>query len=114
VLQVLTLDRDCTGNPVTVHWDVPMYEFVEFEGPKHRQFSSMYVTTLKVAKDCHTLTLGPKCAGNAKVGDVGSSNRRSGGGGSGSGGGGGGSGGGWSYKPPPKVKDNALSSSDNE
>jgi hypothetical protein len=72
----------------------------------------MYVMTLKVAKDCHTLTLGPKYAGIANFGDVGSSKSRSGGGSSGSGGGGGR--GRWSYKPQPEVKDNALSSSNNE
>jgi hypothetical protein len=74
----------------------------------------MYVTTLKVAKDHHTLTSGPKCAGIANFGDVGSSKSRSRGGGGGSGGGGGGGGSGWSYKPPPEMKDDALSSSNDE
>jgi hypothetical protein len=109
VPQVLPLEQECTGNPVTVHWGVPTNEFVEFEGRKHRQFNSMYVTILKVAKDCRTLTSGPKFAGIANFWDVGSSKSRRGGGGGGSGGGGGL--GGWSYKPPPEVKDNASSTS---
>jgi hypothetical protein len=29
----------------------------------HRQFNSMYVATLKVAKNCHAIILGPKFAG---------------------------------------------------
>jgi uncharacterized membrane protein YgcG len=87
--QVLTLDWECTGNLITMHWDAPTNKFIEFEGRKHRQFNSMYVTTLKVAKDHHTLTLGPKCMCIANVGHVGSSKSRSGGGGGSSGGGGG-------------------------
>jgi hypothetical protein len=89
-------------------------KFVEFKGRKHRQFNSMYITTLKVAKDCHTLASGPKFVGIANFGDVGSSKSRSGGGGSSSGGGGRGGGGGWSYKPPPEVKDDTSSSSNYE
>jgi hypothetical protein len=114
VPQLLPLEQECTGNPVTVHWGVPTNKFVEFEGREHRHFNSMYVTILMVAKDRHTLASGPKFVGIANFGDVGSSKSRSGGGGGGSGGGGGL--GGWSYKPPPKVKDDAssTSTSDNE
>ncbi len=112
VPQVLPLNQECTGNPVTMRWDVPMNMFVEVEGHKHRQFNSMCVTTLKVAKDRYILTLGPKFVGIANFGDVGSSKSKSGGGGGNSIGGG--NRGGWSYKPPPKVKDDALSSSDDE
>jgi hypothetical protein len=72
----------------------------------------MYVMTLNVAKDCHALTLGSKFMGIANFGDVGSSKSRSGGGGGSSKEGG--SRGEWSCRPPPKVKDNASSSSDNE
>jgi hypothetical protein len=70
----------------------------------------MYVTTLKFAKDWHTLTSGPKFAGIAKFGDVGSLKRDIGGGGRGKGGRGG-----W-CPPPPMVKDkdDDLSSSDND
>jgi hypothetical protein len=49
VPQVPPLDQECTGNPVTMHWDVPTDVFVEFEGREHWQFNSMYMTTLKVA-----------------------------------------------------------------
>jgi hypothetical protein len=74
----------------------------------------MYVMTLKVAKDRHTLTLGPKFAGIAKFEDVGSL-KHDGGGGGGDGGGGKGGRGGW-CPPPPVVKDRDkdLSSSDDE
>ncbi len=65
-----------------------------------------------VAKDRHTLTSGPKFAGIAKFGDVGSLKCDGGGGGRG-----GGKGGrvGW-CPPPPVVKDreNNSLSSDNE
>jgi hypothetical protein len=74
----------------------------------------MYEMTLKVSKDCHTLTLGPKFAGIAKFGDVGvGSIKRDGDGG---GGGRGKSGwGGW-CPPPPVVKEREddSSSSDDE
>jgi hypothetical protein len=91
VPQVLPLDQECTGNPVIMRWDMPTNEFNEFEGRKHRQFNSMYMMTLKVAKDCHTLTSGPKFAGIANFGDVVSSKSRSRGDSGGSRGGGGGS-----------------------
>ncbi len=70
--------------------------------------------TLKVTKDHHTLTLGPKFEGITKFRDV-RSLKCNGGGGGGGRGGGKGSRGGW-CPPPPVVKDrdNDLSSSDNE
>jgi hypothetical protein len=111
--QRITLDRECTGNLVTNCWYVLTDKVVHYEGQGHIQFNSMmYVTTLKVAKDHHTLTLGPKFAGIAKFGDVGSLKRNCGGGGRGGGKGGRG---GW-CPPPPVVKDrdNDSSSSDNE
>ena len=55
----------------------------------HRQFNLIYVVTLKVVKDCHTLTLGPKFAGMANFGDIGLSNKSKNGGGGGERGGGG-------------------------
>jgi hypothetical protein len=70
VPQVLTLNQECTGNPVTKRWDMPTDEFFQYEGGMHRQFNSMYVVTLKMAKDCKTLTSGPKFAGMANFGDV--------------------------------------------
>jgi len=77
----------------------------------HRQFNLMYLTTLKAAKNRHTIVLGPKFAGIAQFGNI-ASNRSGGGGGSTSGGGGGGKGK-WWCPPPPEV-DNELSSNDSE
>jgi hypothetical protein len=61
---------------------------VHYKGRDHIQFNSMYVTTLKVAKDCHTLTSVPKFVGIAKFGNVGSLKCNGGGGGRGGGKGG--------------------------
>jgi hypothetical protein len=112
--QVIALDRECTGNPVTNHWCVLTDEVEHYMGRDHIQFNSMYVTTLKVSEDCRTLTSGLKFARIAKFGDVGvGSLKRDGGGG---GGGGGKSGwGGW-CPPPPVVKEREddSSSSDDE
>ena len=68
--QVIALDRECMGNPVTNRWCVLTNEVVHYEGQDHIQFNSMYVMTLKVAKECHTLTSGSKFAGIPKFGDV--------------------------------------------
>ncbi len=110
--QRIALNRECTGNLVTNRWCVLTDKVVHYEGRDHIQFNSMYVMTLKVAKDCHTLTLGPKFAGIAKFGDVGLLKCDGGGGGRGGGKGGRG---GW-CPPPPVVKerDDDSSSSDNE
>jgi hypothetical protein len=58
--QRITLDRECTGNPVTNCWCVLTNKVVHYEGRDHIQFNSMYVMTLKVAKDRHTFISGPK------------------------------------------------------
>ncbi len=110
--QRIALNRECMGNPVTNRWCVLTDKVVHYKGRDHIQFNSMYVTTLKVSKDRHTLTSGPKFAGIPKFGDVGSLKCDGGGGGRGGGKGGRG---GW-CPPPPVVKDrdNNLSSSDNE
>jgi hypothetical protein len=71
-------------------------------------FNSMYVTTLKVAKDCHTLVLGPKFTGIAQFGNIATNCGCSRGGGT-SGGGGDGKG---KWCPPPPKVDNDLSSND--
>jgi hypothetical protein len=112
--QVIALNRECMGNLVTNRWCVLTNKVVHYDGQDHIQFNSMYVTTLKVAKDCHTLSSGPKFAGIAKFGDVGSL-KHDGSGGGGGGGRGKGSRVGW-YSPPPVVKDrdNDSSSTDNE
>jgi hypothetical protein len=108
--QVIALYRECRGNPVTKRSCVLTNKVVHFKGQDHIQFNSMHVTTLKVAKDCHTLILGPKFEGITKFGDVGSIKHNGGGGGSSGRAGGRG---GW-CPPPPEVKDNDLSSSDND
>ncbi len=112
VLQRIALDWECTGNLVTNRWCVLTDKVVHYESQDHIQFYSMYVTTLKVTKDHHTLTSGPKFAGIAKFGNVGSLKCDGGGRGRGQGKGGRG---GW-CPPPPVVKDrdNNLSSSDDE
>ncbi len=110
--QKIDLNRECTSNPVTSCWCVLTNKVVHYEGQDRIQFNSMYVTTLKVTKDCHTLTLGPKFARIAKFGDVGS--LKCNGGGRGRGGGKGGRGG---WCPPPPVmkdRDDDSSSSDDE
>jgi hypothetical protein len=76
----------------------------------HCQFNSMYVTTLKVAKNHHTIVLGPKFAGIAQFGNI-ATNR---GGVKGGGTGGGGSGGKGKWCPPPPEVDNESSSNDSE
>ncbi len=67
------------------------------------QFNCMYIVTLKIAMDCHALTVQPKNRGIADFGFLESQsgtevNRRSGGSGSGGGGGGGEGGGGQVFK----------------
>jgi hypothetical protein len=54
------LEHECTGVPETVR----------FENGWHRQFNSMYVSTLQVMKDHCTLATGPKSVGIANFGDV--------------------------------------------
>jgi hypothetical protein len=106
---VIALGRECTGNPITNCWCVLTNKVVHYNGRNHIQFNSMYVTTLKVAKDCHTLTLGLKFARIAKFGDVGSLKCYGGGRVEG---GGKGSRGEWCPPPPVvKDKDDDLSSS---
>ena len=74
VPQVVPLEQECTGVPENVRYNVPTNEHVEWrDGGRmgnHRQFNSMYVSTLQVAKDRHQLTSGPKTVGHADFGDV--------------------------------------------
>jgi hypothetical protein len=110
--QRIALDWECTGIPVTNRWCVLTNKVVHYKGRDHIQFNSMYVTTLKVTKDCHTLISGPKFAGIAKFGDVESLKRNGGGGGRG-----GGKGGRGEWCPPSPVvkdRDDNSSSSDDE
>ena len=60
VPQVVNLEQKCTGIPKTLHFDVPTNNHVRFENGWHLQFNSMYVATLQVVKDRHTLATGPK------------------------------------------------------
>ncbi len=108
----IALDWECMGNPVTNCWCVLNSKVVHYESRDHIQFNSMHVTTLKVAKDHHTLTSGPKFAGITKFGDVGSLKHDGDGGGRG--GGKGGRGGWCPPLPVLKDRDNDSSSSDNE
>ncbi len=85
--QVISLDQECTGTPKTRCWSILTDNEVFWEGRMHRQFNSMYVLTLKVAKNRHTIVLGPKFAGIAQFGNI-ANNRGGGGGGSTSGSGG--------------------------
>ncbi len=77
----------------------------------HNQFNSMYVTTINVEKNCHTIISGPKFARIAQFGNI--ANNRGGGGGGGTSGHGGSSKNKWWCPPPPEV-DNELSSIDSE
>jgi hypothetical protein len=72
----------------------------------------MYVTTLKVAKNHHTIISGPKFAGIAEIGNV--ATYCGGGGGGGTGGGGGGGRGKWCPTPPEVDNDSSSDSSDDE
>jgi hypothetical protein len=58
--QVIALNQECTGNPVTNHWCVLTNKVVHYKDRDHIHFTLMYVMILKVTKDCHTLILGPR------------------------------------------------------
>jgi hypothetical protein len=110
--QRIALDWECMGNPVTNCWCIFTNKVVHYKGRDHIQFNSMYVTTLKVAKDCHTLTSGPKFAGITEFGNVRSLKCNGGGGGRG-----GGKDGRGGWCPPTAVvkdRDDDLSSSEDE
>jgi hypothetical protein len=70
VPQVVTLEHNCTGVPETLRFDMPTNNHVHFENCWHRQFNSMYLSTLQVAKDRHTLTTRPKSMGIANFRDM--------------------------------------------
>ena len=108
--QVIHPNRECTGNPKTHCWSILTDNMVNWMGRDHVHFISMYVTTLKVAKDHHTLVSGPKFTGIAQFRNVATNRRGSREGGTGGGCGGGK--GGW-CPPPPKVDDD-LSSDDSD
>jgi hypothetical protein len=49
--QIIHLDVECTGNPKVMHWKMPTKVRVYYNKKEHIQFNTMYVCTLKVAKD---------------------------------------------------------------
>jgi hypothetical protein len=85
-----------------------MNNHVPYENGRHRQFNLMYVSTIKVAKNHHTLITGLKSVGIAHFGDVEPARGGYGGGGRY------GSNGGWSNKPPCHVGSLAASSRDDD
>jgi len=109
VPQVVSLEHECTGVPKTFRFDVPTNNHVPYENGWHRQFNSMYVSTVKVVKNRHTLTTGLKSVGIANFGDV--EPARSG---YGCGGGYGGNVGRPIAPPGPRVSSAASSSNDDE
>ncbi len=109
--QVIPLEQECTGTPKTCPWSILTDNEVFWEGRIHHQLNLMYMTTLKMAKNHHTIVLGPKFAGIAQFGNI--PNNRGGGGGGGTSGGGGGGKGKWWCPPSPEV-DNELSSNNSE
>jgi hypothetical protein len=107
--QVVNLEHECMGVPKTLCFDIiPMNNHICFENGWHRQFNSMYISTLQVVKDRHTFATGPKSGEMANFGDVEL--------GRGEYGGFGGGGGGYheSYPPPGRVSNSAASSSDDD
>jgi hypothetical protein len=72
----------------------------------------MYVTTLKVAKNCHTIISGPKFEGIDQFGNV--TTNCGGGGGGGTGGGGGRGRGKWCLPPPEMDNESSSINSDDK
>jgi hypothetical protein len=68
--QVVHLDQECTGLPKTIRWAMRSEQSV-WDGQQqqwHAQFNSMYVTTLKVARERHTVASGIKLGGISSFG----------------------------------------------
>ncbi len=61
--QLIQLNVECTGNPKIKVFQVPTKQKVSFAGTKHMQFNCMYVVTLKVVSNRHSLTAQPTNAG---------------------------------------------------
>jgi hypothetical protein len=53
--QIIHLDVKCMGNQKVKHWKVPTKVRVYYDKKEHIQFNTMYVCTLKVVKDRHSL-----------------------------------------------------------
>jgi hypothetical protein len=75
--QIIHLDVKCTGDPKVMRWKVPTKVRVYCDKKEHIQFNTMYVCTLKVAKDRHGLQTQPEDAGIADFGFLGSQNSAS-------------------------------------
>jgi hypothetical protein len=75
--QIINLDVECTGDPKIIHWKVPPKVRVYYDKKEHIQFNTMYVCTLKVAKDRHGLQKQPEDTGIADFGFLGSQNSAS-------------------------------------
>ena len=108
VPQVVSLEHECTGVPKTFRFGVPTINHVPYENGWQHQFNSMYVLTIKVAKNHHILTTGLESIGIANFGDVEPAR-----GGYGSGGGYSGNVG-WSNAPPGRVVSSLAASSSND
>jgi hypothetical protein len=65
------------GNLKVMHWKVPTKVRMYYNKKEHMQFNTMYVCTLKVAKDRLGLQKQPKDAGIADFGFLGSQNSAS-------------------------------------
>jgi hypothetical protein len=72
--QIVHLDVKCTGDPNVMSWKVPTKVRVYYNKKEHIQFNTMYVCTLKVAKDRHGLQKQPEDAGIADFGFLRSQN----------------------------------------
>ena len=66
--QVIHLDQECTGLPKTIRWGMRSEQSVWDGQQWHAQFNSMYVTTLKVARERHTVASGIKLGGISSYG----------------------------------------------
>ena len=91
--QVIHLDQECTGLPKTIRWGMRSEQSVWDGQQWHTQYNSMYVTTLKVARERHTVASGIKLGGISSFG--------------GNGGGGIIGGHGHTNRPPPPPVNNA-------
>jgi hypothetical protein len=75
--QIIHLDVKCTGDLKVMRLKVPTKVRVYYDKREHIQFNTMYVCTLKVAKDRHSLQKQPEDAGIADFGFFGSQNSAS-------------------------------------
>jgi hypothetical protein len=111
--QIIKLDVECTGEPQVKIRPFPTKETVFYKGKDHIQFNSMYVCTLKVAGERHSITAQAQRGGIVDFGFLGSQNSAS----IDRGGGGGGGGVGIARDdraPEVEASDNSSADSDDE